>query len=469
MTEEQKPTYHDFLKRLLSQKRLNKEIVDDILNQYKEDPNGFEADFYQMHRYLNFMGLRSQDADFIALAFHSQVGNRPEWELAQSYGIMLPTSLQQRSPYPSGPQGRAGGPPQYGNQPAPQDDSFDIKSLMKLKQEMEIMKEIFKDDAPPASQVPTDPMQYLMPMMMMNPNMQMQAKMGKDSQGNDVIQGFTMIPSAQGPQGNDFVTNILSKTMDKSDRMEQALLDTVMGNKDEKIAKLEQKIGQISETRGSDYVLEELKRFQDFNRIMNPGATSGGDPDVAMQLAQMQMKNDRDMAELSGKQEEQRFRNNLILREYVDARSEKMAQMQMAEKAMGTLSDNVGKIITDIGAPLASAASVGVAEQLKSSASPGQAPPTTGTSGQPRLEDLTDAQLQEAIQKAKELRVQSDKTKSQMLQYEQAFQAEMTKRSTAPIQKTDGLVPLDGEVEEVAEWDGKSSVDIDPSTFTVTE
>lgn len=472
MAEENKPTYHDFLKRLLSQKRLNKEIVEDILNQYKEDPNGFEADFYQMHRYLNFMGLRSQDADFIALAFHSQVGNKPQWELAQRYGIMLPTSLQQSAPYPSGPQGRGGAPSQYDYQPVPPDDTLDIKGLMKLKQEMEIMKEIFKDDTPTAPQTPTDPMQYMMPwMMMMNPNMQMQAKMGKDSQGRDVVQGFTMIPTAQSSQGDDLVTNLLSKTMDKSDRMEQVLLETVMGSKDEKITKLEEKFAQMSETRGSDYMLGELKRFQEFQRIMNPAGVSAGDPQVAMQLAQMQMKNDMDLAEIANKQEEQRFRNELALREYIDSRKEKMAQMQLSEKAMDGLTGTVGKIVTEIGAPLAGAASEGVAEQLKGAPRSGPASPSTGASGQSKLEELSDVQLQEAIKKAKELREQSEKTKSQMLQYEQAFQSELVKRGSKPTPSTAYTepIPLDEEIAEAAEWDGKSSVDLDPASFTVTE
>lgn len=476
--EKRKPKYYDFLKRLLSQKRLNKETVEDVLNQYCNDPDGFEADFYSMHRYLLFMDLRAADADYISLAFHSQLMGRPQHELANRFGIGLPTALSNMPAYPYA-QGQQQQYPRQQVQPLPKSDEFDIKEMMKLKQQMEIMKEIFKE-AEPAKAPQQDQMSQMLPfMMMMNPNMQVQAKMGKDAQGNDVIQGFTVIPStATSAPGSDLVTQILGRTMAKSDKMEEILLGNLMGTKDEKIAKLEQKVAQVSETRGSDYMLDELKRFQEFQRIMNPQGASG-DPQVAMQLQDIAMKHDREMAQMAAEQEQQRFQSQLALREYVDTRKEKMAQMQMAEKALGALSDNVGKIVTEVGAPLASAASEGVADVVRQTAK--QSTAAQGSSGQqPKLNELSNDQIAQAIQKAQEMEAQSAQVQTKMQQYKSQFSAELQRRASgvgtsAPVTVIDQYAepePLSDQIDDatgVTEHDGQIAVDIDPATFTVTE
>lgn len=467
-TEKQKPTYYEFMKGLLTQKRLNSDTVEGILKQYIDDPNGFEADFGQMHRYLRFMGLRAADADYVALAFHSQVVGRPEYELARRYGIATPPSMASpygRGQYPYQPNPNA---PQY---PTPQKNngSLDIKGLMKLKQEMKIMDEIFKEDKPPSPPA-QDSMQNMLPWLMaMNPNMQIQAKMVKNAEGQDVIQGFTMIPGRAQAQGSSLVETVLGRALDKSDKVEEILLSNLMGNKDEKINKLEQKIAQVTEVRGSDYMLEELKRFQEFQKMFNPQAFTGGDPQLAMELQSRGMQHDLEMAEFNARQAEQTLRNSITLREYIDTRKEKAAQMRMAETALGALSDNVGQIVTKIGAPLAAATAQGIAD-AKQGIGPtsGQNPAPVAGSG-PRIEDLSDIELQQARQKAANMRAEALAVQSRMDQYADQFKAEEQRRRSSPVNRVTEPIPLTDEVDDTSGEARRVTIDLDPKTLTYTE
>lgn len=469
--EKQKPTYYEFMKGLLTQKRLNAETVEGILRQYIDDPNGFEADFGQMHRYLRFMGLRAADADYVALAFHSQIVGRPEYEIARTYGIATPSSMG--APYGGGrPYPHQGNNPNAPQYPTPQknDDSLDIKGLMKLKQEMKIMDEIFKEDEPLKSPVPApNPMQDMLPwMMMMNPNMNVQAKMGKNAEGQDVIQGFTIIPGRAQAQGGSLVENVLGRALDKSDKVEEILLSNLMGNKDEKIQKLEQKIAQVSEVRGSDYMLDELKRFQEFQKMFNPQALSGGDPQIAMELQSRGMKHDLEMAEFNARQAEQTLRNQITLREYVDTRKEKAAQMRLSEKALGALSENVGKIVHDIGAPLATATAEGIKDTTKQGPSP--SPASASAAGpNPRIQDLSNEELQAARQKAANMKAEALAVQARMDQYADEFKAEEQRRAYSPARQVTEPVPLTDEVDDTTGEGQRVVIDLDPASLTYTE
>ncbi|MHA1288101.1 MAG: hypothetical protein ACTSPB_11925, partial [Candidatus Thorarchaeota archaeon] len=189
-------------------------------------------------------------------------------------------------------------------------------------------------------------------------------------------------------------------------------------------------------------------------------------------------------------QQDVQFRNQLALREYVDSRKEKSAQMDMARQALGAVSDNVGKIVTDIAGPVASAMADGVAEGAKSRVTNSQVAPqpqvTTAQSRpqkDPDLTELSDEQLFEAMQKSKVV-------EGQMKEYQSQFSRELRRRQTAGVAPTARQAPTAttssssapvSEVDEFAEPEplvdivedlpepSLMGVDLDPNDFTVTE
>lgn len=420
-----KPLYYSFLRNLLKNSRINPEIQEDVLDQYVQTPNDFESDFAKMHRYLLFMNLRPTEAQEIALKFHSQINNISERDLMDDYGV-------QGSYRGYEPRKREREKEENSN------SMIDIKDMLRLKQEMEIIKSIF-DDGPKQQPVQQqqDPMAgLLMPMMMMASGMQVRGEMEEGPNGQPRFKGFSLVPQQQSQsQGNDFVQNILGKVLGDNNQMQQMLYQNLYQEKDQKIAELEQKINWVASKDSTEETLQDFKKWLNFQQSMGIGGTGGGDLQSQIELQKMRQQHDLAMEELKEKRKNSDFNRELALREFQLGAEEKKSQRDISKEALSAISNNVSNVISKVAGPATQQFIGGMAEASQSQQpqqpSQGQRPPQQSQQS-PDFDNMTDDQLLEAKRKAQEIRANSELAARRMSEYEQEFDRRLGERQQIP-------------------------------------
>lgn len=278
MSGTEKPAYADALRGILRGIRVNEDVIDQVIENYKSNPQGFETNPWNLYNWLTALQIRPDGAKAATERFWAIVSNTPIGGFGQTSPVVqTPFGMMPNMTNPWQDQNQMMmNPFMMAQMMASQSPSKEDRrqKMLEFMEEMQIIKAMNQ----PQQQFPFP--------MMGGGGMVMEPAIGKDGravldQNNQPVYTFRTSPSEKKGDSmlGGLLTDLLKTERDRGTGLETKILDMMISKSDQDAVDLKRRVQYLEGRTASETFMEDYSKMRKtFPEIFGSGMS--GNPEV---------------------------------------------------------------------------------------------------------------------------------------------------------------------------------------------